>query len=66
MYLGDIYTVLVNIVGLPAATIPCGFDGEGLPVGLQMIGAHNSEQTIINCAAAFQRATDYHLKKPVI
>lgn len=66
MYLGDIYTVLVNIVGLPAATIPCGFDGEGLPVGLQMIGAHNSEQTIINCAAAFQRSTDYHLKKPVM
>ncbi len=66
MYLGDIYTVLVNIVGLPAATIPCGFDGDGMPVGLQMIGAHNSEQTIINCAAAYQRATDYHLKKPVL
>jgi aspartyl-tRNA(Asn)/glutamyl-tRNA(Gln) amidotransferase subunit A len=66
MYLGDIYTVLVNIVGLPAATIPCGFDGEGLPVGLQMIGAHNSEQTIINCAAAYQRSTEYHLKKPVV
>ena len=64
MYLGDIYTVLVNIVGLPAATIPCGLDHKGLPVGLQLIGAHNAEQTIINTAAAFQRATDFHLQKP--
>jgi aspartyl-tRNA(Asn)/glutamyl-tRNA(Gln) amidotransferase subunit A len=64
MYLGDIYTVLVNIVGLPAATIPCGLDRNGLPVGLQLIGAHNAEQTIVNAAAAFQRATDFHLQKP--
>ena len=64
MYLGDIYTVLVNIVGLPAATIPCGIDHKGLPVGMQLIGAHNAEQTIINTAAAFQRATDFHMQKP--
>ena len=64
MYLGDIYTVLVNIVGLPAATIPCGLDRNGLPVGLQLIGALNAEQTIVNAAAAFQRATDFHLQKP--
>jgi len=65
MYLGDIYTVLVNIVGLPAATIPCGLDSDGLPVGMQLIGNHRQEQTIINAAAAFQRATDYHLQKPI-
>ena len=64
MYLGDIYTVLVNIVGLPAAAIPCGFDRKGLPVGLQLIGAHHAEQTIVNAAAAYQRATDFHLQKP--
>jgi len=64
MYLGDIYTVLVNIVGLPAATIPCGLDSRGLPVGMQLIGNHRQEQTIINAAAAFQRATDFHLQKP--
>ena len=64
MYLGDIYTVLVNIVGLPAATIPCGLDSRGLPVGMQLIGNHWQEQTIINAAAAFQRATDFHLQKP--
>jgi len=65
MYLGDIYTVLVNIVGLPAATIPCGLDSLGLPVGMQLIGNHQAEQTIVNAAAAFQRATDYHLRKPI-
>jgi aspartyl-tRNA(Asn)/glutamyl-tRNA(Gln) amidotransferase subunit A len=64
MYLGDIYTVLVNIVGLPAATIPCGLDTNGLPVGMQLIGNHKAEQTIINAAAAYQRATDFHLQKP--
>ena len=64
MYLGDIYTVLINTVGLPAATIPCGFDRNGMPVGLQIIGAHRAEQTIVNTAAAYQRATDFHLQKP--
>lgn len=64
MYLGDIYTVLINIIGLPAATIPCGFDDTGLPIGLQIIGPHRSEQTIINTAAAFQKVTDYHRQAP--
>lgn len=64
MYLGDIYTVLINIIGLPAATIPCGFDNAGLPIGLQIIGSHKSEQTIINTAAAFQKVTDFHRQKP--
>ncbi len=66
MYLGDVYTVLINIVGLPAAAIPCGFDQSHLPVGLQLIGNHNCEQTIVNAAAAFQRATDYHKISPNI
>lgn len=63
MYLGDIYTVLINIIGLPAATIPCGFDDSGLPIGLQIIGPHRSEQTIINTAAAFQKVTEHHRQK---
>ena len=62
MYLGDIYTVLINIVGLPAISIPCGFDSDHMPVGLQIIGKHFDEQTILGAAAAFQRDTDYHLQ----
>ncbi len=65
MYLGDICTALINIAGLPAASIPCGLSDNGLPVGLQLIGGHNQEQTIVGAAAAFQRVTDYHRQRPV-
>lgn len=64
MYLGDIYTVLPNIVGLPSASIPCGFDTKGLPVGLQMIGPYGSEQLMVNAASLFQRSTSHHLRSP--
>lgn len=55
MYLGDICTVLINIVGLPAISVPCGNDGEGLPVGMQIIGKHFDEETILGFAANFQK-----------
>ena len=64
LYLGDIYTGLVNIAGLPGASIPCGFDRKNLPVGLQLIAAHHREQIIVNAACAFQKITDFHTKKP--
>lgn len=64
MYLGDIYTVSVNIAGLPAVSIPCGFDKNNLPIGLQLIGKHFDEKTLIRAAYTFQQATDYHKKKP--
>lgn len=64
MYLGDIYTVLVNIVGLPAISIPCGLDSKGLPVGLQLIGNHFSEQALVGAAAAYQKRTNHHLQRP--
>ena len=60
MYLGDICTVLINIVGLPAISVPAGFDSKGLPVGMQLIGRHYSEQTLCGVAAAFQRENDCH------
>lgn len=63
MYLGDIYTVSVNLAGLPAAAIPAGFSG-GLPVGMQLIGPAFSEPTIVKAAYTFQQNTDFHLKKP--
>ena len=65
MYLGDICTVLINIIGLPAVSVPCGFDTQGLPVGMQIIGKHYSEETILGVASAFQRMTDHHTRRKV-
>ena len=64
MYLGDIYTVSVNLAGLPAVTIPCGFCSKGLPVGLQLIGKAFAEETLVKAAHTFQLNTDFHKKKP--
>ncbi|MBP5261829.1 MAG: Asp-tRNA(Asn)/Glu-tRNA(Gln) amidotransferase subunit GatA [Clostridiales bacterium] len=55
MYLGDICTVLINIVGLPALSIPCGEDRDGMPVGMQLIGRHYDEETILGFAANYQK-----------
>ena len=55
MYLGDICTVLINIVGVPAISVPCGFTSEGLPVGMQIIGRHFDEQTLMGFAYAYER-----------
>ena len=64
MYLSDIYTVSVNLAGLPAISVPCGFDRKGMPVGAQLIGAPLMEQKVLNAAQAFQQDTDYHPKRP--
>lgn len=64
MYMGDIYTVAVNLAGLPAVALPCGFDKQGLPVGLQLIGNTFSEDKLVNAARVYQQNTDYHMKKP--
>lgn len=63
MYLSDVCTVPVNIAGLPAMSIPCGFS-SGMPVGLQIIGRHFSEEEIINTAYIFQTLTNFHKIKP--
>lgn len=65
MYLGDICTVLINIVGIPAISVPCGFDGKGMPVGMQLIGKHYSEQKLLEIAACYQAETDYHTRRSV-
>jgi aspartyl-tRNA(Asn)/glutamyl-tRNA(Gln) amidotransferase subunit A len=57
MYLGDICTVLINIVGVPAISVPCGFTSEKLPVGMQIIGKHFDEQTILGFTSLYQRLT---------
>jgi len=66
MYLGDIYTVSINLAGLPSMVVPCGFDSNGLPVGMQLTGKPFSENELMNIAYSFQQETDFHLKKPVI
>jgi aspartyl-tRNA(Asn)/glutamyl-tRNA(Gln) amidotransferase subunit A len=63
MYLNDIYTIGANLAGLPAMSIPCGFV-EGLPVGLQIVGAHFAEARILNVAHRYQLETDWHRKVP--
>lgn len=64
MYLGDIYTVMINIAGLPSLALPCGFDSDNMPVGMQLIGKPFDEKTILSAGYAFQSATDFHKKKP--
>jgi aspartyl-tRNA(Asn)/glutamyl-tRNA(Gln) amidotransferase subunit A len=63
MYLSDIYTVPVNIAGIPAISVPCGFDDEGLPVGMQLTGRAFGEKDILKAAYAFEQATDFHHKR---
>ena len=66
MYLSDIYTIAVNLAGLPGMSIPCGFDGGGLPVGLQIIGNYFDEARMLNVAHQYQLATDWHRRAPAV
>jgi len=63
MYLSDVYTVPLNLAGVPGVSVPCGFVG-GLPVGLQIIGRPFGEAEMLNVAAAFERATAFHEAHP--
>lgn len=64
MYLSDIFTIPVNIAGIPGISIPCGFSRENLPIGLQIMGKHFDEGMLFRVAYAFEQNTDFHLKKP--
>ncbi len=64
MYLSDIFTISANLAGVPALSLPCGFDSGGLPIGLQIIGKHFDESTILRIAFAYEQATEWHKKKP--
>jgi aspartyl-tRNA(Asn)/glutamyl-tRNA(Gln) amidotransferase subunit A len=63
MYLSDIYTIAVNLAGLPGMSVPCGFVG-GLPVGLQLVGNYFAEAQLLNVAHRYQQATDWHQRRP--
>jgi aspartyl-tRNA(Asn)/glutamyl-tRNA(Gln) amidotransferase subunit A len=64
MYLADVFTIPVNLAGLPAISMPCGFTRQQLPVGLQVIAPPFHETTLLQVAAAFEAATDFHTHKP--
>jgi len=64
MYLSDIFTISINLAGVPALSMPCGFTNAGLPVGLQIIGRHFDEETIFKVAYAYEQSTDWHTRRP--
>ena len=64
MYLSDIYTIAVNLAGLPGMSIPCGAGNQGRPVGLQIIGDYFGEARMLNAAHQYQLATDWHRRAP--
>ncbi len=64
MYLSDIFTISVNLAGVPGISIPCGFTSGNLPVGLQLIGKHFDEESILKIAYAYEQSTDWHKKRP--
>jgi aspartyl-tRNA(Asn)/glutamyl-tRNA(Gln) amidotransferase subunit A len=63
MYLEDVYTLAVNLAGLPGMSVPMGFVDQK-PVGLQLIGQHFGEARLLNVAHRYQQATDWHLAHP--
>ena len=64
MYLSDIYTISVNLAGIPAISIPCGFSTAGLPIGLQLIGRPFEEDLVLRGAHAYEQAAEWRLRKP--
>ena len=66
MYLSDIYTISVNLAGLPAIAVPCGFSKAGLPIGVQLIGRPFEEETLLRAAHAYEQSTQWHLKRAIV
>jgi len=64
MYLNDIYTISVNLAGLPGMSVPAGLDSQGLPIGLQLIGQYFNESKLLNAAYQYQQVTDWHMRSP--
>lgn len=64
MYLEDVFTLPVNLAGVPGLALPVGFDGQGLPVGMQLLGPHLGEEVLFRVGHAYQQVTDWHLRRP--
>ncbi len=63
MYLSDIFTISVNLAGVPAISLPCGFTGNNLPIGLQIIGKGFDEETVLRAAHSYEQATEWHKRR---
>ncbi len=66
MYLSDLYTISVSLTGIPALSLPCGFSRRGLPIGMQILGRSFEEDVVLRSARAYELATDWHKKRPLI
>jgi aspartyl-tRNA(Asn)/glutamyl-tRNA(Gln) amidotransferase subunit A len=66
MYLSDIYTINANLAGICGISIPCGFTKSGLPIGLQILGAPFEEEKLLRIARMYERATDWHTRRPKV
>ncbi len=66
MYLADVYTIGVNLAGVPGISIPCGFDETNLPIGLQIVSAPFTEETLLRIARMYEKQTDWHRKEPTL
>ena len=66
MYLADVFTVGANLAGVPAISVPCGLTADNLPVGLQITTRKMDESTALRVAAAYERATDWHERRPAL
>jgi len=66
MYLTDIFTLSVNLAGIPAISLPCGFDEAGLPIGLQLMAGAFREPLLLSAAFAYEQATAWHMKHPMV
>lgn len=66
MYLADIFTISVNLAGVPAISIPCGFTSSNLPIGLQLIAGYFDEESLLQASYAYEQSTEWHKRKPVL
>jgi len=64
MYLADIYTININLAGIPGLSLPCGFSENGLPIGLQIIGPHFGEDKILKAAYALEQELAFNAVQP--
>jgi aspartyl-tRNA(Asn)/glutamyl-tRNA(Gln) amidotransferase subunit A len=64
MYLQDVFTLALSLAGLPGLSLPCGFDGQGLPIGLQIMGSAFDEAMVLRVAHAYEQATEWHKRRP--
>ena len=64
MYLSDVFTISINLAGLPGLSLPCGFDADGMPIGLQIVGKPFGEESVLGVAHAYEQSTEWHRRAP--